>query len=78
MVTRLFILGSPFPAALLRLALANDSTSQIKAAMNMQLFRYLKVAQLGRNAITPLKITNESMMNAIESRFSGVNLPINT
>lgn len=28
--------------------------------MNMELFRYLKVAQLERNAITGLKKTNES------------------
>ncbi len=28
--------------------------------MNMELFRYLTVAQLEQNAITDLKITNES------------------
>jgi hypothetical protein len=46
----------------LLLETSSHLTSQLRnqAAMNMELFSYLTVAQLEQKAITGLKITNES------------------
>jgi hypothetical protein len=49
-----------------------------QAALNMQLFRYWKVVQLGQNAITHRKITNESHIDASAMGFFDANIPTNT
>lgn len=46
--------------------------------MNMELFRYLTVAQLEQKAITALKITNESKSPGRKREFFDVNEEINT
>lgn len=46
--------------------------------MNMELFRYLTVAQLEQKAITDLKLTNESKQLGRKQDFSGVNEATNT
>ncbi len=46
--------------------------------MNMELFRYLTVAQLEQKAIKGLKITNESKSSGRKRDFFGVNEATNT
>jgi hypothetical protein len=46
--------------------------------MNMELFRYLTVAQLEQKAIKGLKITNKSKWLGRKRDFFGVNQAINT
>jgi hypothetical protein len=46
--------------------------------MNMELFRYLTVAQLEQKAIKGLKITNKSKWLGQKRDFFGVNQAINT
>ena len=46
--------------------------------MNMELFRYVTVAQLERNAITAGEISNESANLRRNDRFFGVNETVNT
>jgi hypothetical protein len=46
--------------------------------MNMELFRYWKVAQLEQNAITRRKFSNEKSKTSSSKRFFDVNKAINT
>ncbi|SDT76694.1 hypothetical protein SAMN04490206_6220 [Pseudomonas umsongensis] len=46
--------------------------------MNMELFRYWKVAQLEQNAITRGKFSNEKSTTSSIKRFFDVNKAINT
>jgi hypothetical protein len=57
-VTRLFMTALPF----LLLETSSHPTRKLRnqAAMNMELFRYLTVAQLEQKAMKGLKITNKS------------------